>query len=129
MTDLFKDGYKLSLLLATLFLVGVMASFYQIYRLPHNLMISDGYHPAMFNVYLVPGLTFLIGAFAVWTAINYKNEVIVYRDKQLQTDVAAKENADANASAISLDNVKDSLKQANNDKNITQAALHAICKQ
>jgi putative methionine-R-sulfoxide reductase with GAF domain len=129
MTDLFKDGYKLSLLLATLFAIGVMASFYQIYRLPHNLMLADGYQPVMLNVYLIPGITFLIGAFAVWVGINYKNEVIVYRDKQLQADVSARENADANLSTISLDPVKDSLKQVSGEKNITQSALHAICKQ
>lgn len=129
MINLFKDGYKLSLLMASLFLIGVMASLYQIYHLPHDLMLTEGYHPAMFNVYLIPGITFLIGAFAIWTAINYKNEVIVYRDKKLQTDAEARENAEANKSTISLDQVKESLKNVSTEKEITQAGLHAVCKQ
>src|SRR5688572_21137252 len=129
MIDLFKDRYKLSLLMTTLFFIGIMASAYQIYRLPHNLMLNEGYHPAMFNVYMIPGITFLIGVFTIWTALNYKNEVIVYRDKQLQADTAEKDNANINQSTISLDKVSESLKLAENEKEITQAGLHAVCKQ
>jgi putative methionine-R-sulfoxide reductase with GAF domain len=128
MIDLFKDRYKLSLFMATLFLIGVMASAYQIYRLPHNLMLDDGYHPAMMNVYLIPGITFLIGVFAVWTALNYRNEVIVYRDKQLQSEIQARENAESNQSTISLE-IKDSILEATGEKDITNAGLHAVCKQ
>lgn len=129
MIALFKDRYKLSLLMATLFFVGIMASAYQIYRLPHNLMLNEEYHPAMFNVYLIPGITFLIGVFTIWIALNYKNEVIVYRDKQLQADSADKDNADHNQSTISLDTVKENLKHGTSEKEITQAGLHAVCKQ
>ncbi|MBT1696318.1 GAF domain-containing protein [Fulvivirgaceae bacterium PWU4] len=128
MIDLFKDRYKLSLLMAALFLVGIMASIYQIYRLPYNLMISDG-HPALFNVYLVPGITFLIGAFTVWHALTYKNEVVVFRDKQTDTTDADGNRSDTDKATISLDNVKDSLRQGGTEKTIIQAGLHAICKQ
>ena len=129
MIDLFKDRYKLSLLMAFFFLIGIMASLYQIYRLPHNLMLADGYHPAMFSVYVVPGITFLIGVFTVWTALNYKNEVIVYRDKQTQSDNASRDTDEANRSVISLESVTESLKHAQNEKDIIQSGLHAICKQ
>ncbi len=129
MINLFKDGYKLSLVMASLFLIGVMASLYQIYRLPHNLMLTEGYHPAMLNVYLIPGITFVIGAFAVWTAINFKNEVIVYRDKKLQSEAEARENAEANKSTISLENVRESIANTTTEKEITHAGLQAVCKQ
>jgi hypothetical protein len=129
MIDLFKDRYKLSLMMAALFLVGILASLYQIYRLPHNLMLPDGYHPALFNVYLVPGITFLIGAFTLWFALNYKNEVVVFRDKQTDANQAGNNTSDADKSTISLENVKESLKQAGTGKEIMQSGLHAVCKQ
>jgi methyl-accepting chemotaxis protein len=129
MIDLFKDRYKLSLLMAFFFLIGIMTSLYQIYRLPHNLMLADGYHPAMLNIYVVPGITFLIGVFTIWTALNYKNEVIVYRDKQSQSDDASRDADEANRSVISLDSVTESLKNVRNEKDIIQSGLHAICKQ
>lgn len=128
MIDLFKDRYKLSMLMAVLFLIGIIISAYQLYRLPHNLMLDEGYHPALFNVYTIPGITFLIGAFTIWTALNYKNEVIVYRDKQLQEDIAGKDDTESNHATISLENVKESMQQANNEKEAIHAGLHAVCK-
>jgi putative methionine-R-sulfoxide reductase with GAF domain len=129
MIDLFKDRYKLSLLLAGLFLVGIIASIYQIYRLPHNLMLNDGYQPAMLNVYLIPGLTFLLGAFTLWLSLNYKNEVIVYRDKQLEKDASGKDNTASDQDTITLDKVRESLQQAADEKAAIQSGLQAICKQ
>jgi methyl-accepting chemotaxis protein len=129
MIDLFKDRYKLSLMMAGLFIVGILASIYQLYRLPHNLMLADGYQPAMFNVYLIPGLTFLLGVFTIWFALNYKNEVIVYRDKQLEKDITGKDITETDVNVISLDKVKESLQQGRDEKTITQSGLQAICKQ
>lgn len=129
MIDLFKDRYKVSLIMAALFLIGVMASLYQVYRLPHNLMLTEGYHPALFNVYLVLGFTFFIGAFTLWSALNYKNEVIVYRDKQIDLYNASQENVENNKSTISLDQVRESLKQAKTEKEAGIAGLTVICKQ
>jgi hypothetical protein len=129
MIDLFKDRYKLSLVMATLFLAGIMASIYQIYRLPHNLMLPEGYHPALFNVYLVPGITFVIGAFTIWHALTYKNEIIVFRDKQTDANNNGNNAGEADRSVISLDNVKESLKQDGTEKEILQSGLQAVCKQ
>jgi hypothetical protein len=129
MIDLFKDRYKLSLIMAFLFLVGIMASIYQIYRLPYNLMLPDGNHPALFNLYLVPGITFVIGVFTVWYALNYKNEVVVFRDKQTDQNNAGNNGSEADRSVISLENVRESLKQVYSEKEIMQSGLHAVCKQ
>lgn len=128
MIDLFKDRYKFSMLMAVLFLIGIIISAYQIYRLPHNLMLDEGYHPALFNVYAIPGITFLIGAFTIWTALNYKNEVIVYRDRQLQENLTAKTDAESSQDTISLENVRESMQQSANEKEAIQSGLHAICK-
>jgi putative methionine-R-sulfoxide reductase with GAF domain len=126
--ELFKDRYKLGLLAATFFLLGIIISAYQVYRLPHNLMLADGYHSAFFPVYLTLAVTFLIGALTVWSTLNYRNEVIVYRDKQLDKNSAGKDNNEDSHSTISLDNIKDSLRQAQTEKEAVQAGLHAICK-
>ncbi|MFZ6010752.1 MAG: hypothetical protein ACOYXT_10440, partial [Bacteroidota bacterium] len=65
MMDLLRDRYKIGLFMATLFFIGILASAYTIYRLPHNLMLAEGYQPAFFNTYVTLALTFLMGAFTV----------------------------------------------------------------
>jgi putative methionine-R-sulfoxide reductase with GAF domain len=129
MIDLLKDRYKLGILLATLFLIGMMISAYHIYRLPHSLMLSDQFHPAILNVYLTLAFTFGIGAIALWFALNHKNEQIVFRDKQLNQNSASKDSTESSHTTISLEAVTESVRQAKNEKEILQSGLHAVCKQ
>jgi putative methionine-R-sulfoxide reductase with GAF domain len=129
MIDLLKDRHKLGMLLASLFLIGMLISAYHIYRLPHALLLTDIFHPALLNVYLILALTFGAGSIALWYALNHRNELIVYRDKQLEQTTANKDAVDATKTTISLDLVKDSIRQANGEKQILQSGLHAICKQ
>ncbi|HEY0742077.1 MAG TPA: GAF domain-containing protein [Chryseosolibacter sp.] len=130
MMELFRDRYKAGLMLATLFLIGILVSLYQIYRLPHNMMVADGYHPALSNVYIILGITFLIGTYTIWTALNNKNEVIVFRDKKLEEDINARENAaSGQQTTISLDSVRESVKSGRNAKEVLQNGLHAVCAQ
>lgn len=128
--ELFRDRYKTGLILATLFLIGILASLYQIYRLPHNMMVADGYHPALSNVYIILGITFLIGVYTIWSALHNKNEIIVFRDKQMDVDKAARENASAGTqTTISLDSVRESVKTGKSPKEILQNGLNAVCTQ
>ncbi|HEY0771774.1 MAG TPA: GAF domain-containing protein, partial [Sphingobacteriaceae bacterium] len=128
MMELFRDRYKTGLILATLFLIGILVSLYQIYRLPHNMMVAEGYHPALSNVYLILGITFLIGAYTIWSALHNKNEIIVFRDKQTEADKASRENASSGQqTTISLDSVRESISSARNAKDILQNGLHAVC--
>jgi hypothetical protein len=128
MMELLRDRYKTGLLLATLFLIGILVSLYQIYRLPYNMMVADGYHPALSNVYIILGVTFLIGAFTIWSALHNKNEIIVFRDKQLDADKASRDSAASGTqSTISLDSVRESIATAKGAKDILQNGLHAVC--
>jgi methyl-accepting chemotaxis protein len=130
MIELLKDRINLALIMAILFFLGIIASIYTIYSLPHNLMLPDGYQPAFSDVYLVTGLTFLLGALNIWYNSRHKNEVVVYRDKQLEQSIADSGATDQSGlTTISLESVKNSLKQAKNEKEILLAGLHTICKQ
>jgi methyl-accepting chemotaxis protein len=129
MTDLLKDRVNLSLLMAVLFFVGVIASIYTIYTVPHDLMLTDGYQSVFTDVYIVVGLTFLIGGLTIWYAVRHKNEVLVYRDKQLEKNISDAAGNDSNLTSISLESVKANLKNAKDEKEILQAGLHTICKQ
>jgi methyl-accepting chemotaxis protein len=124
-----KDRYKLGLFLATLFLVGVLISLYQVYNLPHNLLLDNGYHPAFTNVYIVLGLTFFIGAFTIWSSLNTRNEIIVYRDKQNTKDNEGAQNGDESRTTISLEAVKDGIKSSTKEKEILQNVINVVCKQ
>src|SRR5687768_5321462 len=112
MIELFRDRYRVGLALATLFLLGIIVSIYMIYSIPHNLMLNDGYQGTLTNVYLVVGATFLLGGVTIWNALRYKNEIIVYKDKQLEQNLADQDNFDSNLTTISLESVKANLKQA-----------------
>jgi methyl-accepting chemotaxis protein len=130
MIELFKDRYKLGLLLAMLFFVGVIVSIYSIYSLPHKLMLTDGYQPSFTNVYIIVSLTFLIGALAIWYSLQQKNEVVVYRDKQLEKNVSEQDKTnESSQTTISLDSVKTNLRNAKTEKDILLAGLHTVCKQ
>jgi methyl-accepting chemotaxis protein len=129
MTDLLKDRYKLGLLMAGIFFAGVIASLYTIYSLPNNLMLAPGYQSAFASVYVTLGITFFIGALSIWFALQYRNEVIVFREKQLQKTDENQQGIDTNATTISLEPVRQGVKLATNDKEVLQAGLHAICKQ
>ena len=129
MIALFKDRYKLGLILGALFLIGILASLYEVYRLPYNMMVSDGYHPALSNVFVVLGFTFLVGAFTIWTVLNNKDVVVVFRDKQIDRSESSQDTGNAQQkTTMSLDSVKESLKQSRNEKDILTNGVQAICK-
>lgn len=129
MTELFKDRYKPGIFLAALFLAGILISAYQVYRLPALLLLTDSAHPALLNVYFSLIFTFVMGAIALWYALNHKNEVIVFRDKQLTQTSVNQTSAESGQTTILLDAVNESIRHASDEKQILQAGLHAICKQ
>jgi hypothetical protein len=126
MIDLFKDRYKLSMVLAVLFFIGIIASLYQIYRLPSNLMLANEAHPAFVNVYIILGVTFLFGGVALWWTLSNRNEVIIFKEKQAEKTNGTKEQAESGKTTISLESVKEQLK---NQKDTLKSGLQAICKQ
>ena len=77
MISLFNDRYKISLILAAIFILGIGTSLYFIYSLPHGLQLANGYEPAFTKVYAVIGVTFLVGALTLLNALRYRKEIIV----------------------------------------------------
>jgi GAF domain-containing protein len=78
----------------------------------------------------VVAAAFLLGGFALYAALKFHREVIVYRDRS--TDNEKTENntiVDENKTTITLEGVRTNLNQANSQKDILQAGLHTICKQ
>jgi putative methionine-R-sulfoxide reductase with GAF domain len=129
MMELLKDRHKVSLIMATLFILGIIVSMYTIYSLPHDLMLAQGYQALFVDVYVILAVTFLLGGVTIWYALQDKNEVIVFRDRQLEAKSTETENTDSALSTISLESVRASLKQSKNEKEFLQSGLHAICKQ
>jgi methyl-accepting chemotaxis protein len=129
MISIFKNQYKLSLTLATIFILGMAVSLYTIYSLPGNLRLADGYQPEFLNAYLVTALTFLTGALGLILALRYKKEVVIFRDRAIEAASAKKQDADQSKTTISLEGVIASVEQAKNEKEILETGLHSICKQ
>jgi hypothetical protein len=128
MISIFKDHYRVGQLLALLFILGVAISLYEIYSLPEGLSIMSGYHQAFLPVYIILGFTFILGFFTIYYTLQHRREIIVFRDKNLQQDIADRETAAAAKNVISLDGVKEKL-NSNDKKEILRGTLHAICKQ
>ena len=129
MISIFKNSYKLSLTLATFFIVGMAASLFAIYSLPGSLRLTDGYQPEFINVYMITAITFMAGALAVVLALRYKKEVVVFRDRTLEAAAAKKHEAEQAKNSISLEGLITNIEQANNTKDILDAGLNTICKQ
>jgi putative methionine-R-sulfoxide reductase with GAF domain len=130
MTGLFNDRYYLNLILAAVFTAGIGISLYLIYSLPANLRLTDGYQAELVNIYIRLVLTFVLGAVTLLSALRYKKEVVVMRDRIVDAATAEREAAEqAGKTTISLDTVKSNVNQANAVKDILQAGLQAVCKQ
>lgn len=129
MISLFTDRYKLTLILATIFIVGIGYSLYSIYSLPIGLHLASGFEPQFTRVYVVVGGTFLLGALTLVYALRYKKEVVVFRDKSLEASVAQQDADQSKKSTISLESVIQSLNQAGGEQEVQQLALQAVCKQ
>jgi putative methionine-R-sulfoxide reductase with GAF domain len=128
MISIFKNSYKLSLTLATFFILGMAVSLFAIYSLPGSLHLTAGYQPEFLNVYLIIAATFLAGTIALMLALRFKKEVIVFRDRALEA-AAKKHEAEQGKSTISLEGLISSLEQAHDKKEILEAGLNTICKQ
>ena len=128
MMSLFSDRYKISLILASIFIVGIGASLYSIYSLPGGLRLASGYESAFTDVYLTIGGTLLLGALTLLYALRYKKEVVVFRDRALESSITQQESDQAGKSTISLESIIQTLSQTNG-QDTQQLALHAICRQ
>ena len=129
MTSLFTDRYKLTLMLSSIFIVGVGYSLYSIYSLPNGLQLASGFEPQFMRVYIIVGGTFLLGALTLLYALRYKKEVVVFRDRALEASVSQHDADNAGKSTISLDTIIQTLNQASSEEEAQQSTLQAICKQ
>src|SRR5688572_1727178 len=114
MTGLFNnDRYYLNMILGVLFVLGIGFSLYVIYSLPDDLHLASGFQSEFITVYAVLGLTFITGTFALLSALRYKKEIVVFRDRITDANKGDGENGDqSNKTTISLDSVKANLQQA-----------------
>jgi hypothetical protein len=131
MTGLFNnDRYYLNMILGVLFVLGIGFSLYVIYSLPDDLHLASGFQSEFITVYAVLGLTFITGTFALLSALRYKKEIVVFRDRITDMNKGEGENGDqSNKTTISLDSIKANLQQAEGEKAILQSALQVISKQ
>ena len=128
MISIFKNRYKLSLTLATFFILGMGVSLFAIYSLPGSLYLADGYQPEFLNVYVVMAFTFVAGALGLALALGYKKEVLIFRDREMEAAAAKKSETDQSKTTISLEGVIKSLENASKKKEILDAGLNTICK-
>jgi putative methionine-R-sulfoxide reductase with GAF domain len=130
MTGLFNDRYNLNLILAVLFVLGIGFSLYFIYSLPSSLSLAEGFQSEFIPVYGALVLTFAIGVSAIISALKYRKEVVVFRDRARDDEQIAREQAEhSGKTTISLESVKTNLQQSRNDKDMLQSAIQIICKQ
>ena len=129
MTGLFNDRYYVNLILAVMFVLGIGFSLYAVYSLPASLSLSEGFQSEFIDVYVLLGITFVIGVSVVVMALRYKKEIVVFRDRRIETEDEKREHAEqAGKTTISLESVKNTLQQSH-QKDLLQASIQAICKQ
>jgi hypothetical protein len=129
MISVFRNYYKISLALGIFFILGIALSLYAIYSIPSSLRLAHGYQSEFSTVYAVIGITFFIGAIALIMALRYKKEVVIFRDRSIEAEKAAKQESEQNKSTISLNTLITNLSQAKGEKEILDIGLNTICKQ
>jgi len=129
MTGFFSDRYKLSLLLASLFMLGIGVSFYLVYSLPYELRLSSGFGVAFFPVYIALAITFMLGCTALIMALRYRKELIVYKDRELEASVAQQDADQTNKTTISLSGITSILNGGGTQQELLEKSLHSIAKE
>lgn len=128
MTGLFSDRYKLALLLASIFVLGMGVSLYFIYSLPHALRLGT-YDQALSNLYTVLAATFIIGGVALVIALQYKKEVLVFRDRALESNTAQQDSDQSGKTTISLDKISALVNEGLPEKELLQQSLVVVAKE
>lgn len=129
MTGIFSDRYKLSLLLASLFMLGMGVSLYFVYSLPHEWHLSGGDNGALSTVYISLATTFLVGGIAIILALQYRKELIVFKDRELEASVAQQDGDQSGATTISLAGITSILNNGGTQDELLEKSLHAIAKE
>lgn len=127
MIRMFKDAYRVNLVITAVFFASVAVTGYMLFMLPSRLLIPTGFD-SFISTYIVVAWTFLVGIIAVMRGMQYRRELIVYRDRADNMTQAERDSAAEARSTISLEPVK----AATQSRDVTdriQQSLNAICKQ
>jgi methyl-accepting chemotaxis protein len=116
-------------LLSALFILGIGFSLYSIYSLPYGLRLADGYQPAFTSVYLTVGGTFLLGAVTLWASMRYRKELIVFRDRTLDTGADQHQQNQEGKTTITLDSVVSTISTSTDEQSLLEQWLEAVGKQ
>ena len=134
-----KDPTKLSLIVTVFFFAGILASAYVMYTLPHDMMFSqaiDVHNMALaqgvfMKLFIVTGLTFLIGVAAINISTRAKKEVIVYREKKKDSTDATRQatNTEGALESANATSFRKALQNLKGEKEIFQKGLNLLCSQ
>ncbi len=132
-----KDPAKLSLILTFLFFAGMLISAYVVYTLPQNMQWSQAINILDMNmariIFLKPiafvVITFGIGVAAVNVALKAKKETIVYLEKKKNDSSSLSGSQDGSTDSTDVASFRSLIQNLNNQKELVQQGLSAICKQ
>ena len=134
-----KDSRRLSLYVTVFFFAGILASAYVMYTLPHDMMFSQAIEVhnmslaqgVFMKLFIVTGVTFLIGVAAINIGSRAIKEIIVYRDKKKDSTDAAEQSTNSEGELESRDTTsfRTTIQQLKSEKEIFQVGLNQICKQ
>ena len=134
-----KDPTSLSLIVTVFFFAGILASAYVMYTLPHEMMLSQAIdvhnmslaQGVFTKLFIVTGLTFLIGVAAINIGSRAKKEVIVYREKKKDATDSAQQltNSEGELESRDTTSFRTTIQQLKGEKEIFQEGLNLICQQ
>jgi methyl-accepting chemotaxis protein len=91
--------------------------------------LGSGYGVAFSPVYIALAITFTLGCIAVIMALRYRKELIVYKDRELETNAAQQEADQANKTTISLAGITSILNGGGTQQELLEKSLHSIAKE
>lgn len=125
--SVFKDHLKISHVLAGLFFLGILVSFYMLYRIPGMLQATSGFSK-LTTPYLIIAITFIAGMAAIIIALQYRKELIVVHDRIVSKEDEATENENKTAANYSISSIQQAVKSAKNSNEVLQKGLQALGK-
>jgi methyl-accepting chemotaxis protein len=127
MMSLFKDRLTVSHVLAALFLLGVLVSGYMLYKIPDALQVTSGFSQLV-TPYAIIALTLALGIAALIFALEYKKELIVIRDRVINTQDETTASDSKGTATYSISSIRQAVTGARNRNEAFQKGLQALGK-
>ncbi|UII23096.1 GAF domain-containing protein [Fulvivirga ligni] len=132
---------KLNIALISLYVAGMLFTAYVLFQLQDDLIYQSGVinisqlpaaQPVFFKLYIVAGITLLLGLGSLVIALSNSTQEVIYVEKKKNSQSANGASTDENGDdehSLDLNAIKTLLAKETEESKLAKNLLHEVCKQ